>query len=134
MGALLIFMWWCIIQITIGDVTYLYVGVVNLWYIDFVNLEDYWSIIVQESRIITHKYLLEKLKLDGFIWPIHIFKVGNLSFILFHKTMQNLPILKYILKIIKNWKPLWLLISTNIFFFLHAMSMSSISSLEGHGK
>jgi hypothetical protein len=55
-----------------SDVTCLYVQVVDPRCINFVSCEDYESIVAKEYRIPIYKCLLERLKVDGFIWHVHI--------------------------------------------------------------
>lgn len=75
-----------------------YVEVIYLGYIDFVNPKYYGSIFVEKGRISTHKCLLESQKqrvlYDMFAFPILL--------IFMQCAMQNLQIIKCILKEWKN--------------------------------
>jgi hypothetical protein len=54
-------------QIKTNVLHILFIKVVNLGYMDFVNCIDYKSIKVKEFRIRTSKCLLKKLEVDGSI-------------------------------------------------------------------
>jgi hypothetical protein len=67
MEVLLINMCWCSVQVKTSGITCLYVEIIDPRCINFVNFENYASVVPRECRILVYRCLLEKLEIGGSI-------------------------------------------------------------------
>jgi hypothetical protein len=84
--------YWYSTKVKTNNTTCLYIEVVDLGPIDFLNLEDYGSIMARNCKITVCRSLLERLEVDGYICHVHISNIKNLLIICSfpHCTLQNL--------------------------------------------
>jgi hypothetical protein len=89
MKALLITVYWYLVQVEISDNTCLYVEVVDLRCMDFV--EDCGSIMARECKILVYRCLIEWLEIDGFLWYIYISNIKNLLSVRLFLSTLHIP-------------------------------------------
>jgi hypothetical protein len=78
MRAPLITMWWCSTQVKTIYTTYMYVEVVDLSFIKFMNSEDNGSIMARECRITMCRCLWERFIIGSSTWHVHIYNNRNI--------------------------------------------------------